>query len=77
MARLPAERWPIAPGLFGMETAKDYLKFAEECRSLAKRAENSRHKAILEQMAEAWLRLAREAERKSARAGRDKPDTQQ
>ena len=48
-----------------METAEDYSKFAEECRSLARRAENAQHKAILEQMAEVWLRLAAQAAQKT------------
>jgi len=52
-----------------METAKDYLTFAQECRSLAKTVENREHSAILEQMAEVWLRLAAEAERKVGPGG--------
>lgn len=50
-----------------METAADYRKFADECRRLAGRAEDERHKAVLEQMAEVWLRLAAEAEQTRAR----------
>ncbi len=50
-----------------METAADYRKFAEECRRLARRAEDEQHKAVLEQMAEVWLRLAVEAEKKRSR----------
>jgi hypothetical protein len=50
-----------------METAADYRKFAEECRRLARRAEDEQHKVVLEQMAEVWLRLAVEAEQKRAR----------
>jgi hypothetical protein len=49
-----------------METPEDYRKFAEECRRLAKRAEQQEHKVILEQMADVWLRLAREAEQRSS-----------
>ncbi len=45
-----------------METVVDYRKFAEECRHLVRRVEDKEHKAILEQMAEVWLRLAVEAE---------------
>jgi hypothetical protein len=45
----------------------DYRNFSEECRRLAKQASTSEHKAILEQMAEVWLQLAREAERKKTR----------
>ena len=50
-----------------MEIAADYRKFAEECRRLARRAEDEQHKAVLEQMAEVWLRLAVEAEKKRSR----------
>lgn len=50
-----------------IETPSDYRKFAEECRRLAARAEDQQHKAILEQMAEVWLRLAFEAEQKRPR----------
>jgi hypothetical protein len=50
-----------------METPADYRKFAEECRRLARRAEDEQHKAILEQMAEVWSRLALEAEQKRPR----------
>jgi hypothetical protein len=49
-----------------METSQDYRKFAEECRRLAKEVENGEHKRVLEQMAEAWLRLAREARQKDS-----------
>jgi hypothetical protein len=49
-----------------METPADYRSFAEECRRLAGRAEDEQHKAILEQMAEVWSRLAAEAEQKRA-----------
>jgi hypothetical protein len=46
-----------------METSKDYRKFAQECRSLARQIGNAEHKLILDQMAEVWLRLAEQAER--------------
>jgi hypothetical protein len=65
MALLLPERRVSSPGCSGMETAKDYRKFAEECRQLAKRATAEQHKFILEQMAEVWLRLALEAEQKA------------
>jgi hypothetical protein len=70
MACLSEDRRPIPAGWFRMEmeTANDYRKFADECRSLAKRLANREHKAILEQMAEAWLRLAGQAEHQSPRA---------
>jgi hypothetical protein len=47
-----------------IETPSDYRQFAEECRRLAARAEDREHKAILEEMAEVWSRLALEAEQK-------------
>ena len=47
-----------------METPADYRRFSEECCRLARRAEDDKYKAILEQMAEVWLRLATEAEQK-------------
>jgi hypothetical protein len=50
-----------------METPADYRKFAEECRRLARRAEDEQPKAVLEQMAVVWSRLAVEAEQKRPR----------
>jgi hypothetical protein len=47
-----------------METPRDYRKFAEECRRLAKEADDEECGRVLQQMAEAWLRLAAEAEQK-------------
>lgn len=67
MALLLSERLLPAAGCFNMETPQDYRKFAEECRRLARRAEDAQHKAILEEMAEVWLRLAAEAEQKGSR----------
>jgi hypothetical protein len=49
-----------------METSQDYRKFAEECRRLAREAKDVEHKRVLEHMAEAWLRLAREAQQKDS-----------
>jgi hypothetical protein len=45
-----------------IEAPSDYREFAEECRRLAAKAEDQQHKAVLEQMAEVWSRLALEAE---------------
>jgi hypothetical protein len=42
-------------------------KFAEECRRLAGSAESGQYRAILEQMAEVWLRLAAKAEQQRSR----------
>jgi hypothetical protein len=50
-----------------METPADYRKLAEECRRLASRVEDEQHRAVLEQMAEVWWRLALEAEHKRPR----------
>jgi hypothetical protein len=50
-----------------IEAPSDYRKFAEECRRLAARAAEQKHKAILEQMAEVWSKLALEAEEKRPR----------
>jgi hypothetical protein len=50
-----------------METIRDYRKFAEECYRLARGIKDPEHKKILEEMAEAWLRLADEAARKGLR----------
>jgi len=50
-----------------METSRDYRKFAEECRRLAKEVKDSEHKRALEQMAEAWLCLAREAQQEESK----------
>jgi hypothetical protein len=67
MSPLLQERVLPPGGYFDMETSHQYRKFAEECGRLAKRAENEQHKAILQQMAEVWLRLAAEAEQKGSR----------
>ncbi len=66
MPLLLQERWFRPRRWFAMETAQDYRKFAEECYRLAKKAEDGEHKRILEQMAEAWLRLAAKAEQKGS-----------
>jgi len=58
---------PPAMGFPSMETPQDYRKFAEECLRPAKQVNDSEHKAILQQMAEVWLRLATEAEQKGSR----------
>jgi hypothetical protein len=50
-----------------METIRDYRKFAEECYRLARGIKDPEHKKILEEMAEAWLRLATEAAQRGLR----------
>jgi len=49
-----------------MDSPNDYQKFADECLRLAKQASNPDHKAILEQMADVWLRLASDAKRRNS-----------
>jgi hypothetical protein len=58
MALLFPERAGNRGGFLSMETPQDYRKFANECRRLAKQVKDGEHRAILEEMAEVWLRLA-------------------
>jgi hypothetical protein len=44
-------------------TASQYRKFAEECERLAKMERNERHRSLLMEMADAWKKLAAEADR--------------
>jgi hypothetical protein len=39
----------------------EYRRFAEECRHIAQLAKTERERGILEEMAEAWSKLADEA----------------
>jgi hypothetical protein len=55
-----------------MRDAATYLKFCEECLALARTAAPE-HRAILLEMAEAWRRLAGEAEARGA-PSRDEPE---
>ena len=48
-----------------METLDEYRKYAEECRRLAGKIDAEQYRAVLEEMAEAWSRLAAEAKQKS------------
>jgi hypothetical protein len=50
-----------------METAAQYIEFAAECDRLAADAQLERHRKILEDMAEVWRKLARDAETKNAK----------
>jgi hypothetical protein len=61
------ERLRMPGGFPSMETPQDYQNFADECRRLAKQVNNGEHRAILEEMAEVWLRLATEASRRGSR----------
>jgi hypothetical protein len=48
-------------GCSNMGTLEEYQRYAAECRHLAKRVVSKEHKAVLEEMANVWLRLAEEA----------------
>jgi hypothetical protein len=45
-----------------MQTRTEYLEFAEECDRLAKETKAERHRTALKEMAEAWRKLAEEAD---------------
>ena len=47
-----------------METSIRYLEFAVQFNRLAKLAKTEEDRMILKEMAEAWKKLAREADRK-------------
>jgi hypothetical protein len=47
-----------------METSARYLEYAVQCNRLAKLAKTEEDRLILKEMAEAWKKLAREADRK-------------
>ena len=51
-----------------METSTEYRRFAEECRRMAPEAKTERHRKILEEMAQAWEKLAKEADLESSHA---------
>jgi hypothetical protein len=46
------------------ETSAQYGEFAEECDHLAKQAKTEHQRKTLEEMAEAWRRVAAEADNK-------------
>ena len=46
-----------------MHTSTQYGTFAEECDRLATEAQAERHRMVLKEMAEAWRKLAQEADR--------------
>jgi len=50
-----------------METAAQYTEFAAECDRLAADVQSERHRKILEEMAQVWRKLARDAETKNAK----------
>jgi hypothetical protein len=49
-----------------METVAQYIEFAAECDRLAADAQSERYRKILEEMAQVWRKLARDAETNSA-----------
>jgi Skp family chaperone for outer membrane proteins len=49
-----------------MEPSTEYQRFAQECRRLAQQAETEQHSRILEEMAQAWEKLARENDGKGS-----------
>ena len=51
-----------------METATEYRRFAQECRRLARDAKTERHRNVMEEMAQAWDQLAKEADKQAPHA---------
>jgi hypothetical protein len=49
-----------------MKTSAQYLEFAEDCDRLVMEAKDPRHKKVLQEMAQAWRKLADEADQKNA-----------
>jgi hypothetical protein len=45
-----------------LETSAEYREFAQECDRLAKQTKTDGQREILEEMAEAWRRVAAEAD---------------
>ena len=63
-----SEQPGCAASYSGMESSTEYRRFAQECRRLAQEAKTERHRKIMEEMAQAWDRLAKEAEREGPHA---------
>ena len=53
-----------------MASADDYKRQAAECARIADKTKEPDAKAMLLSMAEAWLRLAKEAEQQTTKKGR-------
>ena len=51
-----------------MEPSTEYQRFAQECRRLAQQAKTEQHRRILEEMAQAWEKLAKETDQKGSRS---------
>jgi hypothetical protein len=49
-----------------MEPSAEYQRFAQECRRLAQQAKTEPHRRILEEMAQAWEKLAKETDQKGS-----------
>jgi hypothetical protein len=56
------ERQHERPGSSDMEPITQYLRFAEECRRMAREAKSEEHRKLLEEMAQAWEKVAKEAD---------------
>ena len=48
-----------------MTPSTQYREFAEECLRLAKQAKDEHQRKILKQMAEAWIKLAKAADKET------------
>jgi hypothetical protein len=57
-----SERYYGATRFLFMVSSSEYRRFEEECRRLAQDAKTEHHRKILEEMAEAWRKLAEEDE---------------
>jgi hypothetical protein len=57
-----------AAGCLCMEPSTEYQRFAEECHRLAQQAKTDAHRLILEEMAQAWEKLARETDAKGSQS---------
>jgi hypothetical protein len=51
-----------------MESSTEYQRFAEECHRLAQQAKTDEQRRILEEMAHAWEKLAREPNQKGSQS---------
>ena len=59
----------VRDGASAMQTSTRYETFAEECAHLAEQAKTERPRKVLAEMAEAWRKLAQEAERRELYRG--------
>jgi hypothetical protein len=49
-----------------MQPSTEYQRFAQECRRLAQQAKTEQQRRVLEEMAQAWEKLARETNPKGS-----------